>query len=292
MNTSLETAWKRQEQWSATANELKKEYVGWRKVVFGLAIAASVAGALSVGTDWPAFSKGFAVIAALCAAVSPVISTKKVGKEQLQSWTRARSVSEALKASIYRYLVSRQSDRLTLLNDEQQEAIANVSDIVPTAGGETMPRRARSEDISVEDYVTLRVLEQANDYYFVQARKNSERAKALHKSYFALMMVAAGIAAVNGLFDLAIVGQWTAVFTTLGASVLAYLSASKYEDLSIAYQATGTELVNLVSRWEERSAAEQEDPAIIAEFVEACEAVISNQNQAWHAKLTEVKAPA
>jgi len=292
VNTSLETAWKRQGQWSATADELKKEYVGWRKVVFGLAIAASVAGALSVGTDWSVFSKVFAAIAALCAALSPVISARKVGKEQLQSWTRARSVSEALKASIYRYLVSRQSDRLKQLNDEQQEAIASVSDIVPTADGEAMPKRARAEDISVEDYVKLRVLEQANGYYFVQARKNNERAKALHKGYFVLMMFAAGIAAVNGLFEIAVVGQWTAVFTTLGASVLAYLSASKYEDLSIAYQATGTELINLVSRWEERSAAEQQDPAIIAEFVEACEAVISNQNQAWHAKLSEDKTPA
>ena len=291
MNTSLETAWKRQGQWSATADELKREYVGWRKVVFALAIGASVAAALSVVIPLSALSKGLAAIAALCAALSPVISAKKVGKEHLQSWTRARSVSEVLKASIYRYLVSRRDDRVRLLNDEQEEALANVSDIVPSADGNEMPARARLEDMSVDDYIKHRVQAQAEGYYFKQARNNSKWAKALHGSYFVLMMIAAGIAA-SGLLDASVAGHWTAVFTTLGASVLAYLSASKYEDLSIAYQATGNELLNLRNRWSARSDEERAKRNAIEDFVESCEAVISNQNQAWHAKLSEEKTPA
>lgn len=291
MSGSIETAWKRQGQWSKTADELKREYVGWRKVVFGLAIGAAVAAAISVALPSSLLSKGLALVASLCAALSPVISARKVGKEQLQSWTRARSVSEALKASIYRYLVSRKPDRLTSLNDEQEEAIANVRDIVPTADGKTLPKRARTDDMRVEDYLRHRVREQAENYYFIQAKANSDRAAVLHKSYFVLMMIAAGLAALNGLLDASVVGHWTAVFTTLGASVLAYLSASKYEDLSIEYQATGNELLNLLNRWEERSAAERANEDAVAEFVDSCEAVISNQNQAWHAKLAEVKSP-
>lgn len=281
----LHTAWIRQAQWSDTANQLKSSYAYWRRVVFGLAIIAAVAAALSVEVQATAISRTLALLAAVCAGLSPIVSAHKVSKEQLEFWTRARSVSEELKAGIFRYLTSSNPERLKLLNDSQEEVLASVRDLVPLSQPEDLPKRARIEDMSVGDYIAERLLGQAQGFYFPKALGNSEVARRLHRAYFGLMLIAAGIAAANGITAAQWTGNWTAVFTTLGASVLAYNSAGRYEYLALSYQATGDQLINLRNRWEELPDSAREDAKVVTQFVDECEAVISNQNQSWHAKI-------
>jgi len=281
----LRTAWKRQNQWSDTANELKLRYGQWRQVVFGLTITAALAASLSVELQSGIFAKGLAMLAAICAGLSPLISTQKNSKDRLQAWTRARSASEELKSSIFKYLTSKNADRTNLLNEAQEAAIENVRDIVPVHMQADLPKRALLEDMTVEDYIKHRLIEQAETYYFPQAQNNDAVAKRFHLSYFILMVIAAIISAMNGIFDLQWLGNWTAVVTTLAASVLAYLAAGRYEYLSLSYQATGDQLINLRNRWEAQPTVQRNDDATTSNFVVDCETVISNQNQSWHAKL-------
>lgn len=230
-------------------------------------------------------SRALALFAAVCAGLSPVVSAHKVSKEQLEFWTRARSVSEELKAGIFRYLTSRNPERLKLLNDAQEEVLSSVRDLVPSGQPQGLPKRAQTDDMSVSDYLDERLLGQAQEFYFPKAGRNDEVARRLRQLYFVLMLIAAGVAALNGISGWQWIGNWTAVFTTLGASVLAYKSAGRYEYLSLSYQATGDQLINLRNRWEELPESAREDTEAVSQFVDECEAVISNQNQAWHAKI-------
>jgi hypothetical protein len=77
------------------------------------------------------------------------------------------------------------------------------------------------------------------------------------------------------------------VLTTVTAALTAHAAAARYEYLLVEYLRTAAELERLRSRRQSSAggsggrSAEAED-----EFVEACERVISVQNEGWMAKLT------
>jgi hypothetical protein len=96
-----------------------------------------------------------------------------------------------------------------------------------------------------------------------------------------LALVAAALAALAAISPG--VGAWAAVATTGAGAVAAYIAAERYELLWIEYSRTASELRRLVER---RTSADG-DRLSGSELVDACEQVISVQNQAWMAKWGE-----
>ena len=106
-NDVLTWAWDKQSQWSQAAGNLKKSLFRARKIALWLTVSAAVLAALSVqlagvSATW---GRGLAFAAAVAAALVPV-AQRFTSRTRVQDWTRARSVSEALKAEVYRFRAS------------------------------------------------------------------------------------------------------------------------------------------------------------------------------------------
>jgi hypothetical protein len=278
---TLITAWKRQSQWSETANILKRDYENWRLVVLILAVLAAALGALSSQVATQALS----ALAAIAAALSPVIASLKLGTHNLQAWVRARSASEALKSEIYKYLTITNTQKEKLLSTAQQKILESVADIRALEQPADIPRQAILSDLSPAEYLDKRVNRQIDGYYLPKAHEHAATAKKYKLAHFVLMLIGAALGASNTVLEIPELGPWIAVISTIGASVLAHLAAGRQEYLALAYRSTADRLQDLRDSWLDQQGETEPLPDAITKLVEDCEEAISVQNQDWHAKL-------
>jgi hypothetical protein len=90
-------------------------------------------------------------------------------------------------------------------------------------------------------------------------------------------VVAVVFAAVAASFDVAGLAAWVPVATTAGTSVVAYVAAARYDHQIIEYLRTAQQLDGLLG-------SRMDTPTGNAAFVDACEGVISIENQGWMAR--------
>ena len=299
----VESAWRDQAIWSETANRLKAELAKWRKwaAVAGVlgAFLETLAGALT-GLDkegWWLRSL-IALAGAIILAVVPYVLRAKASKERVREWVRARSVSEALKETIYRYLVgvppfgsgSSPAD----LIQRGQAIKEKVRDLIALAASVEPPRKERPFALTVDEYVNTRVNDQIERYYRPKGRENAFAAKKLHNLEFFLGLLAvvmgalASAATATRLMELSLLGPWVAVVTTAGAAVTAHLAASRYDHQAITYFGTADRLIGLRGEW--LASPNRLDPACVAKFVDECEHAISTENEAWLAEWSREQA--
>lgn len=106
----IQSAWEEQARWSETANSLKADLVKWQKLaavagILGAFLEILAASIANLGESWLWLRAPIALAGAAILAVVPYVVKTKTSRDQLSSWVRARSASEALKETIYRYLV-------------------------------------------------------------------------------------------------------------------------------------------------------------------------------------------
>ncbi len=301
--TIVESAWQDQAIWSETAGRLKAALTGWRN----LAAIAGVAGAVletaagtlpGFGEPWRSLSTPFAISGAVFLAVVPFVVKTKASGERMQEWVRARSVSEALKESIYRYLLGAipfgpGSPPAELI--KRCEAIKQkVPDLAIHAASAKVPKRKRPATLTMDDYVSRRVMEQVDGYYRPKGLKNALRAKWLHNVEFGLGLAAVVMGALasagtsGGHPKLTVLAPWIAIVTTASAAVTAHLAAARYDHQAITYYATANRLVGIRNEW--LAAPDRYNPARVAAFVDACEHAISTENESWMADWTSEQA--
>jgi hypothetical protein len=282
-------AWQRQSVWSQTANELKagpSRARTWQLVLTVAAAALALAGSQLKKVSFPA-SLTLGVVAAV--ALAAVASLRGgTNTEQVRRWTRARSVSEAIKTEVYTYLTAtgryETPDRDARLEAEIQRLEYDARDLSPYTGGIQPVTRELPRVHDVESYLTVRVRDgQLRDYYDRHAAGLARRVWWLKRVQITLALVAAGLAAVASVSPS--VAAWAAVATTAGGAVAAYVAAERYEFLWVEYSRTATELHRLLDRRTAADGRSLTDPELVAE----CEEVISVQNQAWMAKWGEEK---
>ncbi|WP_459863837.1 DUF4231 domain-containing protein [Endothiovibrio diazotrophicus] len=278
---TLKTAWKLQMQWSETANGLKREYDRWRLVVLVLTVVAAALGVLSAQFTTAALS----VAAAVAAALSPVVAGLKLDSQHLHAWLRARSASEAIKSEIFRFLTCRGEGREEHLSKRQKAVLDSVKDISVEPRTDELPARAILHDLTPTDYLNQRVSQQIERYYRPKASDHRETAKRFKLAHLVLMLVGTACGSANAVLDIPTLGPWIAVASTIAAALLAHLAAGRHEYLEIAYRATADQLQNLRDEWLDHHGEDEPKAEEICKLVDACEVVISNQNQDWHAKL-------
>jgi hypothetical protein len=210
--------------------------------------------------------------------------------EQVRRWTRARSVSEAIKTEVYTYLSGTGrydgADRETRLEAEIQRLEHEAADLAPFSRGIQPVARSLPPVDDLESYLDYRVRDsELRDYYDKNAKELEERIRQLKVVQIALALVAAGLAAVAAVAPS--VAAWAAVATAAGGAATAYVASQRYEFLWIEYNRTASELRRLLER---RTAADG-GQLTGAELVSECEQVISVQNQAWMAKWGEEDSP-
>lgn len=281
---TAESAWQRQSVWSQTADKLRagpSRIRSSRLALTGAAAAMALAGSQVKPVSFPA-SVLLTVLAALALACTGLLRGR-TSAEQARKWTRARSVSEALKTEVCLYLCRagryEGEDNEQLLDAQVQRIEADAGDLQRYTDG-VQPRQRPLPDIrDGSSYMENRVLRsQLTGYYEPKARKLRQQLRVMKVAEISLALCAAVLAALTSVSSS--VGAWAAVVTTASGAVAAYIAAERYEFLWIEYSRTASELRRL---YERRTGADGR-PLSDSELAVECENVISVQNQAWMAK--------
>ena len=282
---TLRSVWRHQRQWSQMASSLKQSIITWRTVALILAIVGAVFATLATQVDVTApRGRTFSIVAAVALAIAPTVRAARLGEGAVRAWTRARSVSEALKAEAYLYLT-----RSTPYNDTERDArlLSRAEAIMGQAEDVRSRAPAVSDDggdvpsvSDVASYIQQRVRRQIDDYYVPQAAKQERRLRLFRAIEFTLSLTGAALGAVAAAGGFASVGAWVAVATTIGGAITAHIAAARYEHLVISYGSTARQLRFLVARWQ---AQREHSKADADAFVRECEDVISRENESWMA---------
>jgi conflict system pore-forming effector with SLATT domain/uncharacterized protein DUF4231 len=286
--TPVERAWRRQSVWSQTANQLKARLERARAAALGLTIMGAVL-ALA-GTQLKAVNRPvgqvLAFVAAAALALVPV-TLKGAGAQQVSDWVQARSVSEALKAEVFLFLakVARygDADRDRQLVIETGRLEKEAAPLLRWAAGLQPVVRPLPAVDDLDSYVRERLTQQVEQYYNQQAKTQRQRLQWTRRVEVGLAVLAAILAAAAGVWDVANVGAWVAVVTTVTAAVTAHAAAQRYQFLLIEYLRTAAELERLRDNRGELINTFGK-PLTDDEFIQLCEQVISVQNDKWMAR--------
>jgi hypothetical protein len=289
VSSAFDSTWEAQARWSAVANSLKRR-LGWaRTIVLLLTIVGAVLvtlGGTAAGFD-EAVGKGLALAGAAALALVPIIGKNSAGQSNVQSWVRARSVSEGLKTELYFYLarVGVYADAKTAesrLVTRRDELFAKANDLWPLAQQATPTLRQAPQIGDVSSYIAYRVTDQIDRYYELRVRQLTERLKWFRRAEYTLVLAGAALGAVAAGVANRQPAAWVPVVTTIAAAVTAHIAAERYEAQIISYSATAQKLRNLRDQWPNaigEAGRLLDDEAFVIE----CEKVISSENQGWMA---------
>jgi hypothetical protein len=278
--------WKQQSVWSQTANRMKASIGRARSAALALTVGGAVLATLA--TLLPATQATASAVLAITAAVAvglvPVLRPWCTGPV-LRDWTRARSVSEALKSEIYLHLARagdyRSEDRERRLRDNADQAQQQAYDLLRYSVDIQPVQRALPEVHDYASYLRVRVDGQIDGYYRPRARQLQKRLRQFRRVELALAVTGVVLGALAASLAEWGLSAWIAVVTTISAVVAAHVAATRYEYQLIEYLRTADELSRL-----RRDAAATTSLAELDQHVVCCERIISVQNEGWMAKLS------
>ena len=290
--SAVEWAWDRQSVWSQTADSLKAGPRRARLARLGLVVAASACalGAAQVESTSTGLSNALAVAGGLVMAVTGLLGGLQ-SIDKVRDWTRARSVSEAIKSEVFVFL-TRTGPYATAEADSRLEAEVNRLEqaagiLSGQAEGKEPEPRKLPDVTNVESYLQVRVRQsQLQNYYSPKAKTMKRRVRQFKALEVAFALCAAGLAALAARAPT--VGVWATVATTAVGATVAYVAAERFELLWVEYSRTAAELRRLLDRRTDPQGQQLPGKDLVA----ACEGVISVQNQSWMATWGEEEAPA
>jgi hypothetical protein len=225
-----------------------------------------------------------------------VVTPRFLGAPQIANWVRARAASEALKREAYKYAtsVTPYDDPLkrdAALNNERERIERDVDDLLALAPTSRPKAGSAPRDkLSRDEYVAGRVRGQIDRFYLPRANANKRIAASLRWIELGLALAAAIITATAGLAGKDLFGikfdfvALTAVLTTVASAVLAHIEATRCDFLVMTYRATARRLSAEIADTGPVNALSAEK---WSEFVNRCEAIISDENTSWLAKWTK-----
>lgn len=294
--------WRRRVAWSRAADALKARLERARTAALALAVLGAVletaAATLPLGWLRP-WSAG---VGAAALAAGTFLTARLVTAEAVRAWTRARSVSEGIKAEVYAFRAGAApyagpgapralAAQVHAIEDGARDLERHVAEIA-VAVADARPPPALAPD----DYVAQRVVRQADEHYRRKARALAGRLRALRGIELGLGLAAtiAGAAAAAAYGGGApppagstggAMGAWVAVLTTVGGAIAAHVAAARHDFLVMSYHATARRLDALVEAW--RADGAPTDAPRWSDFVHGCERAISIENESWLAKWAE-----
>ncbi len=285
MTTPIESFWEDYRVWNSVAGDLKKSIVrsrAWVLIFVSAGAVCETAAVVVPDTEW---RQVIAIAGALLLVITPWIQSKKLSKERVQDWTRARAAAERLKSDTYRYVTGVApydgDDRDKALFARKEEIVSRVDDLgIEAAGAKPTNEPMPAAPLDVDGYYQERVLDQMN-WYKGRALSYAKRFDIWRRVQNTLTLGAAilGVLAsyVEGGKSW---GMWVAVLTTVGAAIASHVAAARYEAQAIVYYSTRRRLQDLHARREAGIEGFVDDAA----FVSACEDALAFENQSWVAE--------
>jgi hypothetical protein len=287
--------WKRRLLWSAAADSQKRAIDLARAVALILSALGAIlaTAAATVLANEPEFRTPCAAAGAILLAVATYVTAQFVTPGALRSWTRARAVSEALKAEIFTFragvapyggadATDKLLDKIQAIQGPAADLDASLVEIQPKSAAPP-PALDRSQ------YIAHRVQDQI-DYYSKHARLYAQRQRWFRAIEFLMGLVATGLSGLatwfssQGASGHSTLAAWVAVFTTLSSAVASHLAANRYAFLVMSYEATAQRLQDILTRWHSHQSPTDDD---WSQFVKSSEDAISIENQGWMAKWAE-----
>ncbi|MFI9388490.1 DUF4231 domain-containing protein [Kutzneria sp. NPDC052558] len=279
--------WRQQSLWSRTADRMKRRISRARTAALAVTVTVAVLAALAgvLAAEVPVASRVLAVAAAFGAALLPRLRPAWSGRA-LRDWTRARSVSEALKSEVFLWLAKAgpyrgDPDGVGLL--ERSNQLRDVGgDLLRHQAGVTPDQRPTPDVHDVPSYFEARVSDQIHTYYRPRAAELQKALRRFRAVELGLAVLAAAIGAVAAVLGGSEWTVWIAVVTTIGAALAVHVAAARHEYQLIEFLHTAQRLEVLSARASTESTADGLDALAVA-----AEQVISIENEAWMAKLAE-----
>jgi Protein of unknown function (DUF4231)/SMODS and SLOG-associating 2TM effector domain 1 len=234
---AVEWAWQQQSVWSQTADRLKAvpRQAWWLRLSLTvLAAALALMGGQLEPVSRPA-AVALAVAAAMALAAVGLLRGRQ-NVEQVRRWTRARSVSEAIKTEVFLFL-TRSGDYSGVDPEQRLDAVVQrfekeAGDLQRYTRGVQPKNRPLPAVHDVDSYLIVRVRQlQLKGYYEPKARAVQQRLRVAKVVEVTLALLAAALAATTAISPN--VGAWAAVATTAVGAVAAHVAAERYEFLWI-----------------------------------------------------------
>jgi hypothetical protein len=281
---ALQRAWAQQRLWSQTANQLKHGISQARLLALCLAIVTAIAAVSAVQVDELSSAGGrvLAAAGAIAAGLGTLVQ-RRAGTDQVRAWTRARSASEGIKSEVYRRLAVGDRDDDNGPDDSLSQRTAEIvnaaSDLQRHTLSVTATPRPLPDVHDIGTYITHRVDDQIDGYYRPRAREYETRVRWLRRAGDALGTLAVVFGAIAAAFGITDLAAWVPVVTTIATALVAHIAANRYDHQIIEFLRTASQLELLR---DQRLLRKMDD----AEFVDACEDVISVENQGWMTRWT------
>lgn len=279
--------WREQSIWSQTADRMKSRIEHARLIALLLVVVGAVAGtaAASLSEAAPGAGKILAVVAAAASAVLPFLRPAWSGKA-LKNWTRARSVSEALKSDVYLWLAGAgpfaHDPSAAKLRDRTDKLLADAADLQQFRSAITVQTRALPSVADVPSFFDQRVKQQIDNYYDTKSRAIKSRIRLFRGVEITLSATAVILGVVAAIIGGSL-AAWIAVVATIGTALSVHVSATRYEFQLIEFLRTAERLRQLRSRAQESGISRDQ----LSRLALKAEEVISVENQGWMAKLSE-----
>jgi SMODS and SLOG-associating 2TM effector domain 1/Protein of unknown function (DUF4231) len=285
-HTLVDAVWSHQSVWSQTANLLKARIDRLRSLMLALAIVSAVLTTLAAQvTTHRRGGQALALAAGVAVAMVPLVRAR-LGRDAVSRWTRARAVSEQLKAEVYRFLANvapfRGADRDGQLEERTRRVRKAASDLLEHTAGVAPAVRDIPAVRDADSYVTARLQPQIG-WYRSRSERLSRRLAWARRVEVALSVLGALLAVWAAVRKADTAAAWVAVVTTVTAAVSSHVAASRWEYQLVEYLRTAAELEELQESW---LSTDVHDEAAADALVEHCEHVVSIQNDGWMAKWT------
>jgi hypothetical protein len=282
----LAWAWEKQSVWSQAADNLKRPLFRARTTSLWLTIVAAVLAtvAVQIGSLSDLAARILAAAAAVAMGLVALLQ-KATKRDRVQDWTRARSVSEALKAEVFTYLAGvapyRGADRADRFLQNVNQVLAVANDLSPSTIGVQPKKRDLPAVRDLPTYISDRVQQQIDTYYRPQSAAMKHRADLYRFAETALAALALLLSFATTISGWQGFTAWSPVITTVIAAVAAHAAVHRFDALALEYARTYEQLERLMLNRTDASADATKAKKADDDFVAAAEGVISIQNEAW-----------
>ncbi len=283
----LAEVWREQSVWSQAADRMKDGIERARLAALVVVVLVAVLGttAAAVSEAAPTLGRLLAAVAAAGSAVLPLLRPRWSGT-RLRDWTRARSVSEAIKADVYLWLARTgpfvHDTAAVVLGDRIDKLRLSAADLRSACEGIHPAKRTLPPVHDLASFFAVRVAGQRTGYYLPRVQLIDKRLRWFRAVGIALGAAGAVLGAVAAALG-ASLASWMAVVATVGTAVAAHVSATRYEFQRIEFARTAEELRQIEAGADQPDVPERE----LHRLARRAERVISIENQGWMAKLAE-----
>lgn len=293
----IETGWDEYRGWAARARQLQARLRKWNLASLVCVAAAAFFGGLAVQLkDSDPWGSAVAALAAVAAALAPVVGREIMSSGVEKKWIRARALAESIKSQCYRvaaglapYDGADKAERFIAWRDEvtkvaPAEGLIPLDDPVPAEGDKRRP----GPGMEVDWYLENRVSNQQT-FFSNGRRRHEDAAGRLRALNIAAAIAAAALAAI-GASKLAEgtgieFAAWAGVFVTISAAILAVGLLDRRASLAAQYGAMAIALGRL-KEWQEATRAD------LKALVDRTESLLTAEHAAWAQSMSAAKVEA